>query len=334
MNKTHNLFKLSTMALLAMGLFTFTACGGDDDDNDNGGVVSQQDFAEQYFTVQGGTFHASAMPTSTTSQSIESISITSEDGTATITIDSDTEYDLLYVGAEGVAGYVEFVPTDVTRASKHHYKNKVTFGSKVSSKVKMQVKGKTKEGKITPTYSQSVEPFGGDIGTNNIAKVRGDWRYTYEQDDDMGTVNLDYTFMGGVTSSKLADFKLEDYETEDAWRVQVEGQYKLTGSTLRLYFRRVRDMNYSGNWTEWVTKGGSRIMGMYRINWQDSYNTWTDYVEQGEGAEVWECIVNDARTEMQWRRLQPVYNYDYISGETSVSYKYYENEPIRHLKKL
>ena len=331
MNKTHNLFKLSSIALLALGLFTFSSCGGDDDDDNV--INTQNDFAEQYFNVEGSTYHNEAMPSSTINQSISGISISSEGETATISIDTDVEYDCFYVGVEGTPGYLEY-PVGGSRASKYNYKIRLTFGSEVPDKVKMQVKGKTKDGGVTQAYSQSVEPFGGDIGTNNIAKVRGDWRYTYEQDDDMGTVNLDYTFMGGVTSSKLADFKLEDYETEDAWRVQVEGQYKLTGSTLRLYFRRVRDMNYSGNWTEWVTKGSSRIMGMYRINWQDFYNTWTDYVEQGEGAEVWECIVNDARTEMQWRRLQPVYNYDYISGETSVSYKYYENEPIRHLKKL
>lgn len=331
MNKTHNLFKLSSIALLALGLFTFSSCGGDDDDDNV--INTQKDFTEKYFNVDNGTYHNSAMPSSTTNQTISGISISSQDGTATIDISSDVEYDRFYVGVEGTPGYMEYDPAS-TRAGRFSYKIPVKFGTGAPSTMKIQVKGRTKSGDITSAYSQSIQTFGGDIGTNNIAKVRGDWRYTYEQDDDMGTVNLDYTFMGGVTSSKLADFKLEDYETEDAWRVQVEGQYKLTGSTLRLYFRRVRDMNYSGNWTEWVTKGSSRIMGMYRINWQDFYNTWTDYVEQGEGAEVWECIVNDARTEMQWRRLQPVYNYDYISGETSVSYKYYENEPIRHLKKL
>ena len=334
MNKTHNLFKLSSIALLAMGLFTFTACGGDDDDNDNGGVVSQQDFAEQYFTVQGGTYHNETMPTSTTDQTISGISISSEKGGAVIEIDSDVEYTRLYVGVEGVPGYMECVPTAVTRASNYSYQASVTFSSKASEKMNMQVKGKTKSGDITPEYSQTVGTFGADLGTNNVAAVRGDWRYVYDQEDDMGQIYYDYTFQGSFASGKIADFRLEQFDDEDAWRVQVEGQYKLKGSTLRLYVRRVRDKTFSSSWSKWRDKGYIGSFLAYYINWQDTYNKWTDYVNEGEGSEVWECIVNDARTEMQWRMLKPVYNYDPISGETHVSYTYYENEPIRHLRKL
>lgn len=333
MNKTFNSLKLSMMALLAMGLFTFTACGDDDDDNNNV-PTTQKDFSEQYFSVQGGTYHNETMPTSTTDQTISGISISSEKGGAVIEIDSDVEYDRFYVGVEGVPGYMECVPTAVTRASNYSYQASVTFSSKASEKMNMQVKGKTKGGDITPEYSQTVGTFGADLGTNNVAAVRGDWRYVENQEDDMGQIYYDYTFQGSFASGKIADFRLDQFDDIDAWRVQVEGQYKLMGSTLRLYVRRVRDKTFSSRWTEWVTKGASSSMGMYRIDWQNTYNKWTDYVNEGEGSEIWECIVNDAKTEMQWRRLQPVYNYDYISGKTYVSYNYYENEPIRHLRKL
>lgn len=328
MNKTFNSLKLSMMALLAMGLFTFTACGDDDDDNNNV-PTTQKDFSEQYFSVDNGTYHNSAMPSSTTNQTISGISISSQDGTATIDISSDVEYDRFYVGVEGTSGYMEYDPAS-TRAGRFSYKIPVKFGTKAPSTMKIQVKGRTKSGDITSAYSQSIQTFGGDIGTNNIDKVKGKWRYEYEQEDDMGTVREDYTFQGFGTS-KVADFSMHEYETTLAWQVQVEGQYKLQGSTLRLYVRRARANAFNG-WSSWYDKGQSAVLGPY-INWQSTYNSWNEYVEQGEG-DVWECLINDAKTEMQWRKLKPVYNYDPVSGESSVSYTYDTAYPTRHLKKI
>lgn len=329
MNKTHNLFKLSSIALLALGLFTFSSCGGDDDDDNV--INTQKDFAEQYFNVDNGTYHNSAMPSSTTNQTISGISISSQDGSATIDISSDVEYDRFYVGVEGTPGYMEYDPAS-TRAGRFSYKIPVKFGTKAPSTMKIQVKGRTKSGDITSAYSQSIQTFGGDIGTNNIDKVKGKWRYEYEQEDDMGTVREDYTFQGFGTS-KVADYSLEEYETEDAWRIQVEGQYKLQGSTLRLYVRRIRDKSWGGQWSQWKDKGYAGSLMSYYINWQSTYSSWNEYVEQGEG-DVWECLINDAKTEMQWRKLKAVYKYDPVSGESSVSYTYDTAYPTRQLKKI
>ena len=324
MNKTHNLFKLSAMALLAMGLFTFSSCGGNDDDE----IINQKDFVEQYFSVTDGTYHNSAMPSSTTNQPISGINISSQGETATIDITSDEEYDRFFVGVEGISGYMEYVPAN-SRAGKFSYTIPVKFGSKAPNTMKIQVKGRTKSGDITTTYSQAVQTFGGDIGTNNTDKAKGKWRYEYEQDDDMGTIREDYTFQSSGTG-KVADFSMEEYETTYAWQVQVEGQFKLQGSTLRLYTRRARTKTF-GDWTSWYDRGQASLGPS--INWQNNYNSWNEYVEQGEG-DVWECIINDAKTEMQWRKLKAVYNYDPVSGETSVSYTYDTAYPTRQLKKI
>ncbi len=146
----------------------------------------------------------------------------------------------------------------------------------------------------------------------------------------MGTIREDYTFQN-IGTGKVADFSKEEYETTYAWQVQVEGQFKLQGSTLRLYIRRAR-VKASDDWSAWYDKGRAAILGPY-INWQNNYNSWNEYVEQGEG-DIWECIVNDAKTQMQWRKLKPVYNYDPVSGESSVSYTYDTSYPVRQLKKI
>ena len=332
MNKTLNFFKLSSLALLAMGLFTFGTCS-DDDEEEGGGSTSQKEFAEQGFTVRNATFHSSPMPKSTTSKPVSGVSITSEGQTATITIVSDVEYSRFYLGVEGKTGYLEYTPTASTRANLI-YNIPLTFGVNMPEKMTLLLKGLTKGGDVTAQYSQTIEPFGGDIGTNNIEKVKGVWRYEYEQDDDMGTVYMEYKFLGSM-SDKVADFTWEEYDEDDAWRVQVEGQYKLKGSTLRLYFRRARQKTYRDtSWGEWKDEGYAASLLAIYIDWQKRYNSWMDYVEQAEGNEVWECIVNDAKTEMQWRMLQPIYDYDPISGEEKVSYTYKTNVPVRHLKKV
>lgn len=325
MNKTLNFFKLSSLALLAIGLFTFGTCS-DDDEEEGGGSTSQKEFADQGFTVKNATFHSSPMPKSTTSKLVSGVSITSEGQTATITIVSDVEYSRFYLGVEGKTGYLEYTPTASTRAT-FIYHIPLTLGVNISEKITILLKGLTKSGDVTAQYSQTIEPFGGDIGTNNIEKVKGVWRYEYEQDDDMGTVYMDYKFLGSM-SDKVADFSLDHYSTDDAWRYQIEGQYKLKGSTLRLYVRRARQKTFRSDWTEWKDSGYATE---YYIGWQEKYNSWADYVDQAEGTEVWECIVNDAKNEMQWRKLK-MHDYDPVSGETS--YTYDESVPIRHLKKI
>jgi hypothetical protein len=75
------------------------------------------------------------------------------------------------------------------------------------------------------------------------------------------------------------------------------------------------------------------------IDWQSKYNTWSDFIAEGEGNEVWECLINDAKDKMQLRRLKPVYDYDYVTGEEHVSYTYYDNDAIqdqntRHFVKI
>ena len=321
------LFKMQTMALLAVGMLAFSACGGDDKDDT---ISSPETVTEQVISVPNGTYHSQAMPASTTSQPIAGISITAGgNGSASINVVSDVEYDRFYVGIEGATGYIEYVPS-TTRAGSYSYQIPVAFGSKASGNMKLQIKGRTKGGDITPAYSQTVETFGADIGTNNVDKIKGKWRYEYEQEDDMGTVREDYTFQN-IGTGKVADFSMEEYETTYAWQVQMEGQYKLQGSTLRLYIRRARSKAF-GDWSAWYDKGHSGILGPY-INWQNTYNTWNDYVNQGEG-EVWECIVNDAKTQMQWRKLKPVYEGDPAGEGLKVSYTYDEAYSIRHLKKI
>jgi hypothetical protein len=338
------------MAMIAMALttaFSLTACGDDDDEPSAG--ISQKEFGEQCFTIQNGNYHSTAMPSSTSSDKITGISISSQakaGETSIINIVSEVTYDRFYVGVEGKMGYVEVNAASVTRATTKNYSIPVTFGTDSPGTMKLLVKGKTADGEVTQPYSQNVnieETFGGDIGTNNIAKVQGIWRYEYEQEDDMGTIRIDLNFMGNSTSGKIADFTLEEGTVEDgswddAWRFQVEGQYKLNGSTLRLYFRRVRQKTWQSDWTEWKSEGSAGSVSPI-INWQTYYDSWSDYIENGEGNEVWECLVNDAKTQMQLRLLKPVYNYDPVSGETYVSYTYdnnvaYGNTTTRQFKKI
>ena len=49
---------------------------------------------------------------------------------------------------------------------------------------------------------------------------------------------------------------------------------------------------------------------------------------------MWECIVNDARTQMQWRKLKADYEGDPADEGLKVSYTYDESYPIRQLKKI
>lgn len=332
MNKPF-LYKLQTtaqaMALLAVSCFTFSSCGGDDDDKDKT-IISPETVTEQVISVPNGTYHSSAMPASTTSQPIGGISISNQgEGTATISISSGVEYDRFYVGIEGATGYIEYVPGS-SRAGSFNYQIPVAFGIKAPGSMTLQVKGRTKDGDITSAYSQNVQTFGADIGTNNVEEVKGKWRYEYEQEDDMGTIREDYSFQSFGTS-KVADFSMDEYETTYAWQVQVEGQYKLQGSTLRLYIRRARTKAFS-DWSSWYEKGNPALLGP-SINWQNYYNTWTDYVNQAEG-DVWECIVNDAKTQMQWRKLKVVYKWDPVMNKETVSYVYDDSYPIRQLKKI
>lgn len=332
MDKKIKFFKLSAMALLAIGMFMFTACG--DDDNNENGVISQKDYAEQYFSISNGTYRSGAMPSSTSNAAISGIVISSSakaGGTTTIIITSDVEYDRFFVGVEGKSGYMEYVPTG-TRAGSHSYRIPVTFGEKTPDKVVLEVKGQTMDGEITQAFRQpvSIENFGADIGVNSAKEIEGVWRYEFEEEDDMGTIREDYRFYNAT--SKLGDFSVDVYTVEDggwdgAWNYQVEGQYKSQGSTLRFYFRRVRQRTNNGSWTGWTDKGSAGSISP-KINWQDYYNTWNDFVDQAEG-NVWECLINDARTEMQWRKLKVVeYN------ENGNTYNYDPDYPIRHLKKI
>ena len=350
MKKTVKLWSL--MAFMAIGLvtaFALTACG--DDDDEPSGSLTQQEYAEQCFSISNSKFHNTTMPSSTTNAKISGVSISKEvqaGEACVINIVTDVVYDRFYVGLEGKTGYVEVNAASVTRAATKNYSIPLTFGAKSAGNQKIVIKGRTEDGEITQPATQSInvqESFGADLGQDNIAKISGIWRYEYEMDDDMGTVRIDLRFMGTVTSGKVADFLMEEYTIEDgswdgSWHYQVEGQYKLKGSTLRLYYRRVRLRTYNNNgqWSDWVTQGRAGMISP-TIDWQSKYNTWTDFVEEGEGNEVWECLINDAKDKMQLRRLKPVYDYDPVTGEEHVSYTYYDNAAVqdqntRHFVKI
>ena len=350
MKKTVKLWSL--MAFMAIGLattFTLTACG--DDDDEPSGSLTQQEYAEQCFSIPNGKFHNTTMPSSTTSAKITGISISKEaqaGETSVINIVSEVEYDRFYVGLEGKTGYVEVNAASVTRAVTMSYAIPLTFGAKSVGNQTIVLKARRADGELTQPSTQHIgvqEPFGADMGLNNIAKIAGIWRYEYEQEDDMGTIRIDLRFMGTITSGEVADFLMEEYTIEDgnwdgAWHYQVEGQYKLKGSTLRLYYKRARQRSYKNNeqWSDWVTQGSAGLVSP-TITWQSNYNTWKDFLAESEGNEVWECLINDAKDKMQLRRLRPLYEYDPVSGNTHVSYVYYDSEAeqeenTRHFVKI
>lgn len=342
--KKEKSWSLLALCLCITGALAFTACGDDDDDKDE--VITQQEYAQKYLSVSKGVYHTEAMPASTTSSRLTGVSTSGTakaNGTTTITISSDVEYERFYIGVDGQSGYIEYVPGTRTRASgKYTYDIPVNFGSVTSETLDVIIKGQTVDGEVTSAYRQPISftNFSIDIGTNHIRDVAGKWRCDFVDDEyvDDGVVYRDYVRMDvtfNSSNTEFADFTLEEYTLDKqggswdgAWAFQVEGQAKCSGSTLHLYFRRVRSKTFDGDWGEWKDKGSPGMVGP-SISWQSQYNTWSDFINQSTGNVLFECLLNDAKTNMQWRAL--VVDYDHEHSQ--VVYNYDPDEPIMQFTK-
>lgn len=329
MSKNWNFLRLSALALMTITLFTFATC--EDDDGEETTTVSKQEFAEKYFTVSGGTFHSENMPASTSSAQLSGVSFSTAEAGGTVTISSDVEYERFFIGVDGKSGYLEYVPR--TRAAGYTYNIPLTIGNDFSETVNLAIKGQTAGGDITRAYLQPVSPtdFGIDLGAKDIKEVRGQWTCDYVNDE------YDFEYEGttyhvteynrcnvtfNTTTTKTCEFTMEEFSLDEkggkwdgAWHWQVEGTARMTGSTLHLYYKKVRARSLDGDWSEWKDKGSVGNFSPYVNDWKRYANTWSEYVENYQGV-IWECLVSDTKKNMQWRKITSAsdsgnsYNYD------------------------
>lgn len=153
------LFPSLMLAALTIGLFV--SCG-DDKDGDSGSALSPAEYADQYFSVDKGTFRSGAMPESTTNEVISGITMNESalaGGSNFITINTDQAYERFYIGIEGRDGYVEYIPTSqATRATPtYSYNIPVSYGANLSESIVMTIKGLTSEGEVTQAYRQTIK---------------------------------------------------------------------------------------------------------------------------------------------------------------------------------
>lgn len=152
------LFYYAGLLMFAAGTQMMTACGSDDD---NKGNNATEEFAEQYFSVENGTFHSGAMPESTTSEALTGVQMNDNalaGGSNFITITTEQEYERFYVAIEGQSGYVDIVPSnEVTRAAgPYTYVLPLTYGVNLSNTVTMNIKGRTPDGKVTQAFRKTI----------------------------------------------------------------------------------------------------------------------------------------------------------------------------------
>lgn len=143
--------------MLAASLVMLWSCDKDDKD---GGSASPTEFADNYFTIENGTFHGESMPESTSNETITGVDMNDRalaGGFNFITINSNQEYDRFYVGVEGEDGYMEVRPSySGTRSGDYYYSLPVAFGPNFSRSIKMVLKARTLAGAVTLPYSQLI----------------------------------------------------------------------------------------------------------------------------------------------------------------------------------
>ncbi len=340
MNKTWSFFKLSAMTLMTISLFTFAAC---EDSEDETTTISNQEFAEKFFTVNHGTYHSEEMPASTSSIQLSDVTVSGTakaGGTTTIFISSNVECERFFIGADGTNGYIEYVPG--TRAGGYTYNIPVSFGNVTSETMEVIIKAQTADGNITQAYRQPVSfnNFGIDIGINNISEVQGKWMCEYINDEYEvdGDVYRDYVRcivnFSSANGRKTAEYTMEEYTLDEkggkwdgSWHWQSEGTAKVTGSTLHLYTKKVRARTFDGDWCDWTDKGSALGISPFVDEWKNYENTWSEYVENQLG-NMWECLVGDTHKYMQWRAIKSV-----VEENATITYNYDPDVAIRQFVK-
>ena len=145
-----------------LGAFAFMTSCSSSSSGDGGQQPTQpsaaETYANQYFTVQNGTFHEGSIPAASAGASaLSGVTMNNQalkSGSNLIGISSAQAYQKFYIGIQGVDGYVE-VPA-VSRAN-NVYVIPLIFGSQYGSDITILVVGLTTNGTVTQPFVQLVK---------------------------------------------------------------------------------------------------------------------------------------------------------------------------------
>lgn len=218
-----NYIKVSSLtlaAVLACGSFALTSCS--DDDKDQGieapvtGPSEEASYAENYFSLENGSFVSEAIPTDGVGEAIQGLSTNSQaltGGMNFITINTDQEFTAFLVGVKDQPGYWTVDAEQVAGGrSQNSYVIPVNFGTEFDSDFTMVVVAKGLDGKLSqPTEApvSHVESKSGDLNINLT--------FSNEKDIDLHLYtpsgqHIYYGNRGGVASVELPDGTVVDTE--------------------------------------------------------------------------------------------------------------------------
>lgn len=219
-------------SFVMLGAFAFmTSCSSSSGD---GGQQPNQPsaaetYANQYFTVQNGTFHEGSIPSASAGASaLSGVTMNNQalkSGSNLIGISSAQAYQKFYIGIQGVDGYVE-VPA-VSRAN-NVYVIPLIFGSQYGSDITILVVGLTTNGTVTQPFVQLVKfvenSLDGNLHVNltfdqakdvDLHLITPSGHDIYYGDRTISTTNGTETIEGGLDHDSNAGCTIDNLNNEN-----------------------------------------------------------------------------------------------------------------------
>lgn len=173
---------MAFMALVSLVMVNCSSSGSDGDgDNKNPQLINS------WITVNNATMKEGAMPAATQELAGASNSVVMDAASrmANVVIESPEELNKLYVGIEGVNGYMECPAASfVTRATKtFKYTISILLANNVSQNVTIQINAETKDGKLVSVMVKKLDVKNeeGSIASDDVTALKGTWEFVGEQ---------------------------------------------------------------------------------------------------------------------------------------------------------